>query len=167
MQFSKVIFMKQPLGLNLIIKYYSIIGGLTLALSFFQLLSINNYLMTLIFVNPSLEFIAQHTILSIEFLKSLPESLMLIFAFIFTITTSIFHTLLAEAFYLNNGKAFIFGILFHSFSAVSSFTLWVLGVKTLKLIGFFFLFMNLIKAIYLYSKKMRGELPDSPSKFSF
>ena len=150
--------MRRPVGLNLIIKYYSIIGGLTLALSFFQLLSINNYIMKQIFINPCLDFIAQHTLFTPEFLKSLPETTMMIFAFILTFITSLFHTLLANAFYLNNGKAFLFGILFHSYSAVSSFALWMLGIKALKLIGIFFLFMNLIKVTYLYVKRVNGEI---------
>ncbi len=150
--------MRRPVGLNLIIKYYTIIGGLTLALSFFQLLSINNYIMKQIFINPCLDFIAQHTIFTTEFLKSLPETTMMIFAFILTFITSLFHTLLANAFYLNNGKAYLFGILFHSYSAFSSFGLWMLGIKALKLIGIFFLFMNLMKATYLYVKRVNGEI---------
>ena len=150
--------MRRPVGLNLIIKYYSIIGGLTLALSFFQLLSINNYVMKQIFINPCLDFIAQHTIFTPEFLKSLPETTLMIFAFILTFITSLFHTLLANSFYLNNGKAFLFGILFHTCSALSSFALWMLGIKALKLIGIFFLFMNLMKATYLYVKRVNGEI---------
>jgi hypothetical protein len=151
--------MRRPLGLTLIIKFYSIIGGLTLALSFFQLLSINNYGMKLFFIDPSLDFIAENTILTKEILESLPESIMTIFAFIVTFITSLFHTLLAEALYLNNSKAYLIGILFHSYSALSSFALWMLGINTLKLIGVFFLFMNLIKATYLYNKRVRGEPP--------
>jgi hypothetical protein len=151
--------MRRPLGLNLIIKYYSFIGGLTLALSFFQLMSINNNVMKQIFIDPCLDFIAHNTIFTTEFLKSLPESIMLVFAFLFTFIISLFHTLLANAFYLNNGKAFLFGILFHSYSAFSSFALWMFGVKALKLIGVFFLFMNLIKATYLYIKRVNGEVP--------
>jgi hypothetical protein len=151
--------MRRPLGLELIIKSYSIIGGLTLALSFFQLISINNSVMKQIFIDPCLDLIAYHTLFTAEFLKSLPENLMLMLAFLFTFITSLFHTLLANAFYLNNGKAFLFGILFHSYSALSSFALWMLGVKALKLIGVFFLFLNLIKATYLYIKRVNGEVP--------
>jgi hypothetical protein len=151
--------MRRPLGLTLIIKFYSIIGGLTLALSFFQILSVNNYGMKLVFIDPCLDFIAENTILTKEILESLPESIMTIFAFIVTFITSLFHTLLAEALYLGNSKAYLFGILFHSYSAFSSFALWMLGINTLKLIGVFLLFMNLVKATYLYNKRVRGELP--------
>ena len=130
-----------------------------MALSFFQLLSINNYGMKLFFIDPSLDFIAKNTILTKEILESLPESIMTIFAFIVTFITSLFHTLLAEALYLNNSKAYLIGILFHSYSTLSSFALWMLGINTLKLIGVFFLFMNLIKATYLYINRVRGGLP--------
>ena len=150
---------RHPLGLTLIIKYYSIIGGLTLALSFFQLLSINNYGVKLIFIDPCLDFTVENTILTREILESLPESIMLMFAFIVTFITSLFHTLLADALYLNNSKAYLFGILFHSYSAISSFALWMLGINTLKLIGVFFLFMNLIKATYLNNKRVLKEPP--------
>ena len=130
-----------------------------MALSFFQLLSINNYGVKMIFIDPCLDFTVENTILTREILESLPESIMLMFAFIVTFITSLFHTLLADALYLNNSKAYLFGILFHSYSAISSFALWMLGINTLKLIGVFFLFMNLIKATYLYIKSVRGELP--------
>ena len=130
-----------------------------MALSFFQLLSINNYGVKLIFIDPCLDFTVENTILTREILESLPESIMLMFAFIVTFITSLFHTLLADALYLNNSKAYLFGILFHSYSAISSFALWMLGINTLKLIGVFFLFMNLIKATYLYIKSVHGELP--------
>jgi hypothetical protein len=115
--------------------------------------------MKLIFIDPCLELIAENTILTMEILKSLPESIMLMFAFIATFITSMFHTLLAESLYLSNSKAYLIGILFHSYSALSSFALWMLGINTLKLIGVFFLFMNLIKATYLYIKRVHGELP--------
>jgi hypothetical protein len=151
--------MRRPLGLTLIITFYAFIGGLTLALSFFQLLSVNDYGMKLIFIDPCLELIAENTILTIEILVSLPESIMLTFAFIATFITSMFHTLLAEALYLSNSKAYLIGILFHSYSALSSFALLMLGINTLKLIGVFFLFMNLIKATYLYINRVHGELP--------
>ena len=130
-----------------------------MAVSFFQLLSINNFEMKLFFIDPCLDFIAKNTILTKEILKSLPESIMLMFAFIVTFITSLFHTLLTEALYLSNSKAYLFGILFHSYSALSSFAMWMLGINTLKLIGVFFLLMNLIKATYLYTKRERGELP--------
>ena len=58
----------------------------------------------------------------------------------------------AEAFYLNDAKAYIIGILLHSYSTVTSFALWVLGIDTLKLKGVFFLSLNLIKAIYPYMR---------------
>lgn len=151
--------MRHPLGLTLIIKFYSIIGGLTLALSFFQLLSINNYGMKLIFIDPCLDFTVENTILTKEILESLPENIMPMFTIIVTFITSLFHTLLAEALYLNNSKAYLFSILFHSYSALSSFALWMLGINTLKLIGIFFLFMNLIKVTYLNNKRVRRELP--------
>jgi hypothetical protein len=151
--------MRRPLGLTLIITFYAFIGGLTLALSFFQLLSVNNYGMKLIFIDPCLELIAENTILTIEILASLPESIILMLAFIATFITSMFHTLLAESLYRSNSKAYSFGILFHSYSALSSFALWMLGINTLKLIGVFFLFMNLIKATYLYINRVRGGLP--------
>lgn len=151
--------MRRPFGLSLIIAFYAFIGGLTLALSFFQLLSVNNYGMKLIFIDPFLELIAENTILTIEILGSLPESIMLMFAFIATFITSMFHTLLAESLYLSNSKAYLIGILFHSYSACSSFALWMLGINTLKLIGVFFLFMNLIKATYLYMNRVREGLP--------
>ena len=153
-----VSIMRRPLGVNLIIKYYSIIGGITLALSFFQLLSINNYVMNQIFLNLSLDFIAKHTIFTMEFLRSLPETIMMIFAFLYTFITSLFHTILANAFYLKNGKAFLFGTLFNSFSALSFFAVWIFGIQTLKLIGIFFFFMNLIKATYLYRKMVDSEV---------
>ena len=130
-----------------------------MALSFFQLLSINNYGVKLIFIDPCLDFTVENTILTREILESLPESIMLMFAFIVTFITSLFHTLLADALYLNNSKAYLFGILFHSYSAISSFALWMLGINTLKLIGVFFLFMNLIKAIYLNNKRVLKEPP--------
>ncbi len=151
--------MRRPLGLTLIITFYSLVGGLTLALSFFQLLSVNSYGMKLVFVDPCLDFIAENTILTKEILESLPESIMLVFSFIVTFITSLFHTLLAEALYLNNSKAYSLGILFHSYSALSAFALWMLGINALKLIGVFFLFMNLVKATYLYIKRVRGDLP--------
>ena len=151
--------MRRPLGLTLIITFYSLIGGLTLALSFYQLLSINKYGMKLIFLDPSLDFIVENTIMTKEILESLPESIMLVFSFIATFITSLFHTFLAEALYLSNSKAYLFGILFHSYSALSAFALWMLGINALKLIGVFFLFMNLVKAAYLYIKRVRGELP--------
>ena len=128
-----------------------------MALSFFQLLSINNYGVKLIFIDPCLDFTVENTILTREILESLPESIMLMFAFIVTFITSLFHTLLADALYLNNSKAYLFGILFHSYSAISSFALWMLGINTLKLIGVFFLFMNLIKATYLNNKRVLKE----------
>lgn len=130
-----------------------------MALSFFQLLSINNYGVKLIFIDPCLDFTVENTILTREILESLPESIMLMFAFIVTFITSLFHTLLADALYLNNSKAYLFGILFHSYSAISSFALWMLGINTLKLIGVFFLFMNLIKATYLNNKRVLKEPP--------
>lgn len=151
--------MRRPIGLTLIIAFYSLIGGLTLALSFFQLLSANNYGMKLFFIDPCLNFITENTILTEEILRSLPENLMLIFTFIVTFGTSLFHIMLAEALYLGNSRAYLFGILFHTYSAFSSFALWVLGINALKLIGVFFLCMNLVKATYLYRKKVRGELP--------
>lgn len=151
--------MRRPLGLSLIITFYAFIGGLTLALSFFQLLSVNNYGMKLIFIDPCLDFMAKNTILTKEILESLPESIILMFAFIVTFITSLFHILLAESLYMRNSKAYLFGILFHSYSAFSSFALWVLGINTLKLIGIFFLFMNLIKATYLYITRVRREPP--------
>jgi len=126
---------------------------------FFQLLSVNNYMMKLVFIDPCLGFISEHTILTKGFLESLPENIMLMFAFIVTFVTSLFHTLLAHALYLSNSKEYLFGILFHSYSAISSFALWMLGINTLKLIGVLLIFVNLIKAIYLYIKRVRGELP--------
>lgn len=130
-----------------------------MALSFFQLLSINNYGMKLIFIDPCLDFTVENTILTKEILESLPENIMPMFTIIVTFITSLFHTLLAEALYLNNSKAYLFSILFHSYSALSSFALWMLGINTLKLIGIFFLFMNLIKVTYLNIKRVRRELP--------
>jgi hypothetical protein len=65
---------------------------------------------------------------------------------------------MAEALYLDYNKAYIIGILYHSYSAVSSFTLWVLGINTLKLIGVFYLSLNLIRAIYLYIKRIKNRM---------
>jgi hypothetical protein len=144
--------MRRPLGLKFIICFYSIIGGLTLALSFLQLLSVNNQGMKLFFMDLCRDFIADNTILTKDFLELLPQSILFLVTFTVTFLTSVFHILLAEALYLGNAKAYIVGILFHSYSAVSSFALWVLGINTLKLIGVFFLSMNLIKATYLYMK---------------
>jgi len=151
--------MRRPIGLTLIIAFYSLIGGLTLALSFFQLLSVNSYGMKLVFIDPCLNFIVENTILSIEILESFPESIMLIFSFTVTFITSLFHTFLANALYLSKSKAYSLGILFHGYSALSAFALWMLGINALKLIGVFFLFMNLVKATYLYTNRVRGELP--------
>lgn len=147
--------MGRPLGLKFIICFYSIIGGSTLALSFLQLMSVNNQGMRLFFMDLCCDFIAENTILTKDFLMLLPQSILLIVTFTVTSLTSMFHILLAETLYLGNAKAYVVGILFHSYSAVSSFALWVLGINTLKLIGIFFLSMNLIKATYLYMKNPR------------
>ena len=108
----------------------------------------------LFFVDLCFEFIADNTILTKELLESLPLNIMLSATFTVTFLTSMFYTYLAEALYLNNTKAYIIGILLHSCSAVSSFALWILGIKTLKMIGVFFLSINLIKAAYLARAKL-------------
>jgi len=147
--------MRRPLGLKFILCFYSIIGGLTLALSFLQLLFINNQGMKPFLMDLCCDFIAENTIFTKDFLELLPQNILLLFTFTATSLTSIFHILLAETLYWGNAKAYIIGILFHSYSAVSSFALCVLGINTLKLIGIFFLSMNLIKATYLYMKNPR------------
>ena len=152
--------MKRPLGLTFIIHFYSVIGGLTLALSFLQLLSINNHGMNLFFMDLCFDFIADNTILTKKVLESLPQGIMLSVTFTVTILTSMFHTLLAEALYVGNTRAYVIGTLFHSYSAVSSFALWVLGINTLKLISVFFFSMNLTKAAYLYTKNVNSRIKE-------
>ena len=144
--------MRRPFGLTLIIYFYMIIGGLTLALSFFQLVSIINQGTKLLFMDVCFDFIAHNTILTQDLLEQLPQNILILVTFSVTFLTSMFYTVLAEALYLGNTKAYIIGILLHAFSAVSSFALSILGINTLKLIGVFFLSMNLIKATYLYTR---------------
>jgi hypothetical protein len=99
------------------------------------------------------DFIADNTILKKEFLVLLPQNIIQFATFVVTFLTSIFYTILADALYLGNAKAYFIGIALHSYSAVTSVTLWILGINTLKLIGVFLFSMNTIKAVYLYTRK--------------
>ena len=93
------------------------------------------------------------SILKKEFLVLLPQNIIQFATFIVTFLTSIFYTILADALYLGHAKAYFIGIALHSYSAVTSVTLWILGINTLKLIGVFLFSMNTIKAVYLYARK--------------
>lgn len=131
-----------------------------MALSFLQLLTIKNHVMNLFFMDLCFDFIAENTILTKNVLESLPQGIMLSVSFTATLLTSMFHALLAEALYVGNARAYIIGALFHSCSAVSSFTLWVLGINTLKLIGLLFFSLNLAKAAYLYTKSVKSRIKE-------
>jgi hypothetical protein len=143
--------MKKPLGLKLIIIFYMFIGGLTLSLSFIHLVIINDNILRFFFIHNCFDIITENTILTRGYLESLSQNTMLIVTFIMTFLTSIFYTMLAEALYKGNKNAYIIGALLHSFAAVSSLSLWVLGVNTIKVLGIFFLVLNVLKFVYLYS----------------
>ena len=145
--------MKRPIGLTFIIYFYSMIGGLTLALSFLQLLALSSYGLRLYIMDICIAFVIENTILTRDYLVSFPQTIMFLFTIGVTSLTSLFHSLLAEFLYLGSNRAFIIGVLFHTYSAASSFILWVLGINHLKLVGFLFFSMNLIKAVYLYRKR--------------
>jgi hypothetical protein len=155
--------MRRPLGLTLIITFYMIIGGLTLSISFLHLLTINNNAMKLFYLDYCYEIISNNTILTREFLESLPQNTALLVTFTVTFLTSIFYTKLAETLYLGKAFAYRIGTLLHSYAAVSSLALWVLGIDKAKLVGVVFLFINLLKAVYLYhnasaSQEMKLEI---------
>jgi hypothetical protein len=141
--------MRRPLGLTFIILFYSFIGGLTLALTFLQLLSLNSYGLRLYIMDAVINFTVDNTILTRDYIASFPHVVILLVTIGFTSLSSLFHFLLAQFLYLGNKWAVLFGFLFHICSAASSFILWLLGIKHLKLVGFFFLSMNIIKAVYL------------------
>jgi predicted permease len=77
-------------------------------------------------------------------------------SFIVTFLTSLFYIVLAEALYKESKKAYIIGALLHAFAAVSSLTLLVLGVRTVKVLGIFFLVLNVLKFAYLYRARALG-----------
>jgi hypothetical protein len=64
--------------------------------------------------------------------------------------------MLAEALYKGNKNAYIIGALLHASAAVSSLTLLVLGVRTVKALGIFFLVLNVLKVVYLYRARALG-----------
>lgn len=145
--------MRRPLGLTLIVFFYSIVGGLTLALSFLQLLAFSSYGLRLYIMDVCIEFVVNNTILTRDYLLSFPQVIIFIVTIGVTFLSSLFHFLLAQFLYLGNKWAVIVGFLFHACSAASSFILWILGINHLKLIGLFFLCMNIIRAVYLYRKR--------------
>lgn len=148
--------MKKPLGLRIVLIFYMFIGGLTLSLSFIHLLTINNNELKFFFIHNGFDIITENTILTRNYLESLPQNTMLIVSFIMTFLTSLFYMLLAEALYKGNKNAYIIGALLHASAAVSSLTLLVLGVRTVKALGIFFLLLNVLKVIYLYRARALG-----------
>jgi hypothetical protein len=145
--------MRRPLGLTFIIFFYSFIGGLTLALTFLQLLALNSYGLRLYIMDVVIDFTVENTILTRDYLASFPQVILLLVTISFTSMSSLFHFLLAQFLYLGSKWAVLFGFLFHTCSASSSFILWMFGLNHLKLVGFVFLSMNIIKAVYLYRKR--------------
>ena len=143
--------MKRPLGLTFIITFYMIIGGLNLSISFLSLLTINNNAMKLFYLDYCYEIITNNTILTREFLESLPQNTAILITFMATFLTSIFYTKLAETLYIGKTVAYFIGTLLHSLATVLSLALWVLGINEVKLAGVIFFFINLSKTIYLYT----------------
>ena len=145
--------MKRPIGLTFIIFFYSIVGGIMLAVSFLQFLAFSSHGLRIYITDLCIDFVVENTILSRNYLISLPKIIMFLITIGYTFMSSIFHFILAQFLYLGSKWAVIVGLLYHTFSATSSFILWILGINHLKLIGLLFLFMNIIRAVYLYRKR--------------
>ena len=124
-----------------------------LSISFIHLLTMTNNAMKLFYLDYCYEIISKNTILTREFLESLPQNTALLVTFTVTFLTSIFYTKLAETLILGNAIAYLIGILLHLYAAISSLTIWVLGIDKVKFVGIFFLFINLLKVVYLYFNK--------------
>ena len=145
--------MRRPLGLTLIIIFYMIIGGLMLSISFLNLLTMTNNTMKLFYLNYFYEIISKNTILTREFLESIPQNTAFLVTFTVTFLTSIFYTKLAETLLLGKAIAYLIGTLLHLYAAISSIAFWVLGIDKIKFVGVFFFFINLLKVVYLYFNK--------------
>jgi len=153
--------MRRPLGLTLIIIFYMIIGGLMLSISFLQLLTMTNNVMKLFYLDYCYEIISKNTILTKEFLESLPQNTALLVTFTVTFLTSIFYTKLAETLLLGKAVAYLIGTLLHLYAAISSLAFWVLGIDKVKFVGVAFLFINLLKVAYLYFNKNHFNAKDN------
>ena len=132
-----------------------------LSISFLQLLTMTNNAMKLFYLDYCYEIISKNTILTREFLESLPQNTALWITFTVTFLTSIFYTKLAEALLLGKAIAYLIGILLHLYAAFSSLAFWVLGVDKVKFVGVVFLFINLLKVAYLYFNKNQFKARDT------
>jgi hypothetical protein len=145
--------MRRPLGLTLIVIFYMIIGGLMLSLSFLNLLTMTNNTMKFFYLDYCYEIISKNTILTRAFLESLPQNTAILVTFLATFLTSIFYTKLAETLLLGKAVAYLIGTLLHLYAAISSLGFWVIGIDKVKFVGILFLFINLLKVVYLYLNK--------------
>lgn len=119
--------------------------------------------MKLFYLDYCYEIITNNTILTREFLESLPQNTAILITFMVAFLTSIFYTKLAETLYIGKTIAYFIGTLLHSLATVLSLALWVLGIDKIKLVGVIFFFINLLKTIYLYinmraSQKIKLEI---------
>ena len=124
-----------------------------LSISFLNLLTMTNNAMKLFYLNYCYEIISKNTILTREFLESIPQNTAFLVTFTVTFLTSIFYTKLAETLLLGKAIAYLIGTLLHLYAAISSIAFWVIGIDKIKFVGVVFLFINLLKVVYLYLNK--------------
>lgn len=143
---------KNPI-LQFIMFFYALIGGVSLGFSIIGIYSFWVHDLKNYFLNIFIKYILEHTVISIQFLNSFHFNIIIYIGITLSIIISIFHTLLAQALFLDHSMAYMVGIFYHISSALSSIFLWIIGQHTLKFIGFFLLFLNLMKGAFLYQNR--------------
>lgn len=147
--------MKKTPAIQFITFFYALIGGVTLGISVVGISSFWVHELKKIFLNVFIKYILEHTIISIQFLNSFQFNIIIYIGITLSLIISVFHTLLAQALFLDQSMAYRVGILYHGYSALSAIFLWIIGQQTLKFVGFFFFFLNLIKGAFLYQNRKK------------